>query len=200
MFRANRRRVRPDGRGGFELHLPAPERELLASLPAQLDELLSSLEDRPADDAAVPDSLRRLLPPAYPRDDEQERAYVDLARSELLEHHRSALQLLESTASASNLSAEELESWMAALNELRLVIGTTLGVSEDQGEIDEDDPDYSQWVCYSYLSFLQSEVVDALSGLLPPPLPGADDEVPDDPWGEPLGGLRWDGTPVPEGP
>ena len=31
-------------------------------------------------------------------------------------------------------------------------------------------------------------------------MPGADDLVPDDHWGEPPGGLRWDGTPQPARP
>ena len=43
-------------------------------------------------------------------------------------------------------------------------------------------------------------MIDLLSDALPPPLDGADEDVPDDPWGEPLGGLRWDGTPLPEAP
>jgi hypothetical protein len=37
-------------------------------------------------------------------------------------------------------------------------------------------------------------VVDALADILPP---SSEDEGLDDPWGEPPGDLRWDGTPVP---
>lgn len=192
----NRRRVRPDGRGGFELRLPAQERELLASLPGQLEELLAAAGGAGEPAAA----LRRLLPPAYPRDEAAEAAYQRLVRQELLEHHGRALQLLGETAEATRLSGEQLESWLAALNGLRLVLGTSLGVTEEQQEPDSADPRYPQWVCYGYLSLLEQEVVEALSGLLPPPLPGADATAPEDPWGEPLGGLRWDGTPTPDGP
>jgi hypothetical protein len=38
-------------------------------------------------------------------------------------------------------------------------------------------------------------VVDALADILPPSR--EDDASLDDPWGEPPGGLRWDGTPMP---
>jgi hypothetical protein len=54
-----------------------------------------------------------------------------------------------------------------------------------------------QALYYYYLSGLQTELIDFLSSWLPPPVPRADDLIPEDPWGEPLGGLRWDGTPQP---
>ena len=55
----------------------------------------------------------------------------------------------------------------------------------------------AEWIAYHYLGGLQSELIDILEGSLPDPVPGADDLVPDDHWGEPPGGLRWDGTPQP---
>jgi hypothetical protein len=51
-----------------------------------------------------------------------------------------------------------------------------------------------------YLGGLQSEVIDILELTLPDPVRGADDLVPEDHWGEPPGGLRWDGTPQPRDP
>ncbi len=186
------RRVRPDGRGSFEIRLPAHERGLLAQLPAELEHHLQLLEAN-----RIPESLRRLFPVAHPTDPEREAAFVALARDELVEHHRQALLVLRTTCEQQHLSAGELEAWLCALNDLRLVLGTALDVHEDDQQVPEDDPRYAQWICYQYLSFLQSEVVDVLSGALPPPTPGADEAAPEDPWGEPLGGLRWDGTPVP---
>jgi hypothetical protein len=221
-----RRRIRPSARGGFEVRLPPEERALLSHLPRQLDELLATATDpaasgaedaaevaRPRDrtraasaDAGGPevpgiqDPLRRLFPPAYLRDEAAEAAYVGLVRSELVTHHRESLALLLRTADATRLTSEELEAWLAALNDLRLVIGSSLGVTETMPDLDERDPRYAEWVCYSYLSYLENEVVDALAGVLPPAAPGADDEAPEDPWGEPPGGLRWDGTPLPGEP
>lgn len=189
-----RGRISRNRRGGFEVRLPAEERALLASLPGQLERLLDSL-DGPA--AKPPEVLRRLFPVAYARDEAAEAAYTGLVRNELLEHRREALAVLAQTADATHLTDDEAEAWIAALNDLRLVVGTSLDVSEEPPEVSEDDPGYADWVCYSYLSLLQGELVDALSGTLPPPVPGADDEVPDDPWGELPGGLRWDGTERP---
>ena len=155
---------------------------------------------RTAAGGEAPAALKRLLPPPTRRDEAAEAGYVRLVRADLLLHHRAALALLGETAHASRLSEEQLEGWLTALNDLRLVLGTSLEVTEDQQELPVDDPRYPQWVCYGYLSYLQNEVVEALTGVLPPPRPGADETAPVDPWGEPLGGLRWDGTPVPEGP
>lgn len=180
---------------GFDVTLLDEERALLASIPAQLEASLAALADA---SAPVPDDLRRLFPIAYATDRAAEAAYEQRARAEIAEHHRHALNVLIATATATHISESEAEMWLASLNDLRLVFGTALGVSEDSFEPDDDDPNSSEWSCYRYLTYLQSEVIDAIANLLPPPKPGADDLVPDDPWGEPPGGLRWDGTPLPE--
>ena len=199
MSRWSRRRVRPDGNGGFTVRLPAPERALLDSLPGPLDALLARAADHDPTGPPTSDALARLLPPAYPRDDAAEAAYASAARGDLVAGRRAALATLRAVVSRGTATPDELAATCGALNDLRLVLGTALHVSEEPTPVDAADPTYPQWVCYGYLSALQDELVDVLTGDLPPPLPGADDEVPDDPWGEPLGGLRWDGTPRPEG-
>lgn len=198
MSRWSRRRVRPDGRGGYELRLPGPEQALLSSLPGQLDALLSSLEPASLEGQDLPPTLSRLLPPAYLHDDDAEAAYARTTRAELLASRRDDLAVLAKVAQTGAATPEELEATCSALNDLRLVLGTSLEVSEEPAPVDESDPAYPQWLCYSYLSALQTEIVDLLSGALPPPKPGADEEAPEDPWGDPLGGLRWDGTPLPD--
>jgi hypothetical protein len=197
MTRRSRSRIARSPRGGYSVRLPEEERALLSTLPGQL---IGSLEVLDSTDTPVPPALRRLFPTAYPQDHRAEAAYVRLVREELVEHHRSALELLRDTAEVTHLDEAGLQSWLGALNDLRLALGSSLEVSEEPVEPDPDDPRYLEWVCYHYLSFLQSEVIEALAQSLPPPTPGADDTVPDDPWGEPLGGLRWDGTPLPETP
>lgn len=191
-----RRRIARGRRDGFDLRLPAEERALLAALPGQLEGQLDSLSAG----GAPPEHLRRLFPVAYARDAASEAAYAALVGPELLDYHREALAVLAQSADATHLAEEEAEAWLAALNDLRLVIGTSLGVDEEMADVDEHDPRFGDWVCYSYLSFLQGELIEALSEGLPPPLPGADDEIPDDPWGELPGGLRWDGTDRPDHP
>jgi hypothetical protein len=108
-----------------------------------------------------------------------------------------SLDLIARTAESNTLSAEELDAWLTAINDLRLALGVTLDVTEEQVEPDPDSPDFADWIVYFYLSFLQGELLDVLADDLPPPTPGAGEDLPEDPWGDPLGGLRWDGTPLP---
>jgi hypothetical protein len=146
----------------------------------------------------IPPALKRLFPPAYTGDDNAERSFVSLARADLLAHHRRALHVLSETASASSLDEEQLLGWLTAINDVRLVLGTVLDVGEDLGESEAStSPELPELIAYHYLSGLQSEVVQFLAKSLPDPVPGADDQLPEDPWGEPPGGLRWDGTPQP---
>ena len=51
---------------------------------------------------------------------------------------------------------------MTGLGQLRLVIGTRLGLSEDFEP--DDSPEYS---LYGYLSYLQEQAVEALASILP---------------------------------
>jgi hypothetical protein len=182
--------VRTDA--GFALSLTADERALLGAIPGQLAAALTEV----GESGEVPHGLRRLFPAAYPTDESAEANYVSLVRADLVEHHRHALAVLTKTASATYLAEDELEAWLAALNDLRIFLGESLGVTEEMVEPASDDPRYSEWLCYDYLTYLESLVVDSLAELLPPPAP-IGSATPDDPWGDPPGGLRWDGTPVP---
>jgi len=153
------RRIQRDRKGGYRLRLPPEERELLRSLPAQLREVMQT--DDP--------SLRRLFPPAYPDDSEADDEFRRLMLEELLEGKLAALRIVEETASADHLSSEQLESWLGALESLRLYLGTQLDITEEvyTGGIDPDDPDAPALALYGYLSWLQEEVVAALSSSLP---------------------------------
>jgi hypothetical protein len=54
---------------------------------------------------------------------------------------------------------------MMVLNSLRLVLGTLLGVSEDEDtdDIEDDDPTFGQAQLYGYLGWLLEWTVDTLS-------------------------------------
>ena len=153
------RRIQRDRKGGYRLRLPPEERELLRSLPAQLREVMQT--DDP--------SLRRLFPPAYPDDSEADDEFRRLMLEELLEGKLAALRIVEETANADHLNSEQLESWLGALESLRLYLGTQLDITEEvyTGGIDPDDPDAPALALYGYLSWLQEEVVAALSSSLP---------------------------------
>jgi Domain of unknown function (DUF2017) len=161
MIWRSRRRVSRTRQGTYAVRLPAPERDLLASLVEQLRELLDVTTDDP--------SVRRLFPTAYHEDPERDREYQQLVRDELLERRLAALETVEETAAADELDEHQLTAWLTALNDLRLVLGTRLDVSEDQRELDEDDPDAPAMAVYGYLSVLLGDIVDALADDLPPP-------------------------------
>ena len=150
-----RRRVTRTRKGEYVLRLPPEERAVLRELPGQLRELLGS--DDP--------SLHRLFPPAYTDDIEHEAEYQRYMGDDLLESHKRALEVMEETIDAERLDEEQLTGWLGALNDLRLVLGTRLDVTEDMYEdgIPPDDPRAPAFALYSYLGWLQEQVVEALA-------------------------------------
>ncbi len=155
-----RRRIRRNRHGQFEVRLDPPERELLRSLGPQMREII---DDRNAGDAAV----ARLFPPAY-RDDkdaERESEFRLLAGDELRTSHLAALTTLEQSAEAERLDEEQLLAWMRAINDVRLVLGTRLDVTEegDERPTDLSDPRAPAFAVYDFLTWLQGEIIDALS-------------------------------------
>jgi hypothetical protein len=141
---------------GVALHLPLQEQGLIRGLAT---DLVATLGEAPGDP-----SLRRLTPPAYD-DAADEKGYREIMGAELLDGRRQALELLAVTAGNERLSAEEAEAWLRALNDLRLVLGTRLDVQENSllDRIDSDDPDAAGLAVYAYLSWLQEQLVEALS-------------------------------------
>jgi hypothetical protein len=147
-------RIVPSG-GGFRLRLSKQERDILRDLPGQLREILES--DDPA--------LRRLFPPAYQGDPEREGEYRRLVHDDLVAGRRRALEVMESTVDARLLDQEQLTAWLGALNDLRLVLGTRLDVTEDDydRELPQDDPRAAAMALYHYLGWLEAQAVEALA-------------------------------------
>jgi hypothetical protein len=154
-------RVERTAPGRYAVRLPAPERELVSELVEQLRDVLLATTDDP--------TLRRLFPTAYHEDPARDDEYQLLVRDELLERRLSALATVEETAMAEEVDEAGLTGWLTALNDLRLVLGTRLDVSEDDHDIDPDDPEAAAHAVYHYLGMLLGEVVDALEADLPPP-------------------------------
>lgn len=149
-----RRPVRRTRSGRYALNLSAGERAVLRSLAPQLQAALADPNDP---------GLRRLFPPAYGEtvDADKQEEYARLMQEDLVKGHGATLAVLEQTASSDELSPEELEAWVRALNHLRLVIGTRLDVTEADDAHTSDDPEHQ---LYYYLGYLQECVVEALSG------------------------------------
>lgn len=146
-------RIRRGRDGLYRLRLPKEERALLQGLPRQVLELV----------AAGDPSTHRLFPPAYLDDEEAEAEYRDLMRDQLLDHHRHALEIMEETLDADRLDEEQLLAWLSALNDLRLVLGTRLDVTEDMRPPAPGDPNAPALQLYGYLTWLQATVVELLS-------------------------------------
>ncbi len=147
--------VRRERDGTYRVALDEVEREMLAALPGQLAEALDA--DEP--------SLYRLFPPAFTDDVAANVEYHSLVGKSLEDGKRAALRELQRTAGEERLTQEQLESWLGALESLRLAIGTQLDVSDESYAtvLDLDDPELVRHHVYHWLSWLQDEVVEALS-------------------------------------
>jgi hypothetical protein len=146
--------IRRTRSGDFTLHLSDRERSVLRSLPDELRELLAT--DDPG--------LRRLFPPAYPEDPAMQADYDHLVREDLLARRIEGAEVMAATIDAGRLTREQLESWLGALNDLRLVLGTRLDVTEDmyEAEMPVDDPRARSFGLYQYLTWLQEMAVASL--------------------------------------
>jgi hypothetical protein len=147
------RRIRRTRDGSYRLQLTPNERDLLRALPGQVRQLID------ADDPSV----FRLFPSAYPDDPEREAEFTALVHDELMEHHLDALATLERTVDDEQLDEEQVLSWLRALNDLRLVLGTRLDITEDLTDVSDDDPRAPALGVYGYLTWLQEQVVEAIS-------------------------------------
>jgi hypothetical protein len=142
-------------RGRYVLALDDRERELIRRLLGELRGLLAL-------DAGDP-RVRRLYPAAYADDAEKEDEYRRLTHEELKQSRLANIDLVEGSVEARVLDAEQLTAWMQAVNSLRLILGTMLGITEDDQELpfDPEDPDAQTQALYAYLGGLLDEIVDA---------------------------------------
>jgi hypothetical protein len=154
-----RRRIRRTRSGRYRFHLDEAERAVLRSLLPQLRELLTGTSP---DDPR----LRRLFPPAYVDDPAKDAEFARFMHEELVSSRLAALDAVEASMGADELSEDELLGWMRAVNDVRLVLGTLLDVREDEPipAVDLDDPEASTRLLYHALSGLLEEIVDALGG------------------------------------
>lgn len=153
------RRVKRSRLGGYVVRLPPREREVLGSLPPMLRSLLAESND---EDPA----LRRLFPSAFLDDEKATAEFDSVVRDDLMGQRLAAIETLERTIGSDRLSEEELSAWLASVNDLRLVLGVRLAVTEESTPEDfRADPETERsYALYAYLSYLEEEMVDALAG------------------------------------
>jgi hypothetical protein len=114
--------------------------------------------------------LARLLPDAY-RDDPEAagefRRYTEQGlRSGKVAAAQTVLDTLPAGGGHVRLGPEDAQAWLRALNDVRLAIGTVLGITEDY----EDEMEAASWAdprsayleVYHWLGYLQDSLVRAL--------------------------------------
>ena len=143
--------------GSFELRLPDGERQMLQEI---LPQLQSALEG----DAVSDPGFKRLFPKAYVQDPEHEAEYQALVGDELVTKRVAQVETVLATIRQDHLSEDELFAWMGAVNDLRLVLGTRLDVSEETDlAVDPSHPDAAAYGLYAYLGWLLELLVEAAS-------------------------------------
>lgn len=151
--------VRKRADGEFELTLSEAERHLLTHLLAQLEAALSNTQ------SAADPIFRRLFPVAHPNDPDLEASYQELVGNELVSLRRAKLQAVVATVAATRLDEPTLLAWMNVVNDLRLILGTRLDVSEDEDlePYPSDHPEAEAYAIYGYLGYLLDSIVESIS-------------------------------------
>lgn len=160
------------GDGGVQLNLAANEVEVLRGLAGQLDALVSG--DAP--DSGEDPVRERLFPRAYldPTAEPEEEEFQSVVHGDLVQAKSESAAALAATLDAAVpgrrgtvtvlLDREGVEGWVAALNDIRLALGVTLGVTEDLQPVAADDPRAAGLDLYQWLTWLQGSLVEVLSG------------------------------------
>ncbi len=154
----NRKRIRRTS-SGVALDIGDDERDLLEHLVPQLRDLLVDVSPT----GNVDDAVKRLFPAAHADDPDLDTEYQQSSRDRLLASRLDRLDVIEATVRSEELTFEQHESWVTAVNDVRLVLGTRLDVSEedDPPNLDPEDPEAAAHAMYHYLGFLLGELLDA---------------------------------------
>jgi hypothetical protein len=163
--------IAPDGAGPT-----AASWNNVADLEAQLDTPAATTQreqEGPQDPPTTPDDpvLARLLPDGY-RDDpdaaDEFRKYTEPGLRSTKQ--QAALQMLDSLPDAGGriqLTSEQAQAWLKALNDVRLALGVRLDVTEDfeqdWSKLGRDDPQWAAYEVYAWLGAVQESLVQALA-------------------------------------
>jgi hypothetical protein len=153
---------------------PAPEpaastepADLFADLEAMFNETMTPTPEAPTDPV-----LARLLPDAYRDDPEAAGEFRKYTESSLREAKKYFAQTLLETlpppgeGGRVKLTADQARDWMRALNDIRLMFGVRLAVTEDFEEqlarLDPRDPRVLAYEVYAWLTEMQETLLQAL--------------------------------------
>lgn len=162
------RAFEPAGDGAVSALFEPVEAALLAQLAGQVAGLLGERRGGAAADLAI----LRLLPDAYPDDAEASAEFRRFTADELTDKKlRNAGILIADCADAADadgpttirLDAASVGAWLRALTDVRLVLATRLGITDD-GDTGPDDDEEALMLTdvYDWLGFVQDSLVSAL--------------------------------------
>jgi hypothetical protein len=178
-------------RGGFELRLDEHERDLLLRVLEQYGELLAAAQPDPSPQPVDPlarllglgdpvqaptdPALARLFPSAYRDDADAAADFRRFTQPELLDARIGRLRTVMPALAAADgplaVPAADVQAWLQVLNDLRLVLGTRLGIEDEAGadlhRIGPDDPRFTIARIFEWLGWLLQTLVEALSARLP---------------------------------
>ncbi len=113
-------------------------------------------------------ALARLLPDGYADDEEAAAEFRRLTETSLRQHKsETAQRVLDSLPEQGGkvcLDEDATRAWMSALNDIRLVIGTRLDVTEEMDTPEPSDPRAPGYELYRWLTLLQELLVEATVG------------------------------------
>ena len=149
---------------------PSPE-------PAASTDLFDDLEKMFSESAAAPPEapadpvLARLLPDAYTGDPEAAGEFRKYTESSLREAKKYFAQTLVETIPPKGgrvkLTADQARDWLRALNDVRLMFGVRLEVTEDfedqLASLDPSDPRFAAFEVYAWLGAVQESLVRAIA-------------------------------------
>jgi Domain of unknown function (DUF2017) len=128
----------------------------------------------------------RLYPDARPDDPAWSARFRDMIRGDLDDARRANLAVVTETLDAGSIDDSQADAWLHVLNDLRLVMGTRLDITEeDEAEpFDPEDPQAAARIVYAYAGWLEGQFVDVLAAALPdvpePDVPEPDGAPGDD--------------------
>ncbi len=142
--------------------------ELVVRLDDSLRALLRTVTEELREVLLVndPELTKRLYPTAYPDDEKLNSDYQEMVHDQLLMQRLDGIDELQATIDDEVITMDTADSWMNTINQIRLVLGTKLDVTEDDHEIDEEDPEARSRLIYQVLSHILEELTRARTSSL----------------------------------
>lgn len=178
--------------GGAVARFNASQASILRTLVSQVTELIGPAEEKPdegleddlaaltglpdlPEDAGQPSEsedpvLARLFPDAYREDADAAGDFRRYTEGDLKDGKLAAAETILNTLPPDGgrveLSADDAQAWLRALNDVRLALGVRLSITEDfeeeRARLGADDPRGAYLGIYDWLTFLQETLIRAL--------------------------------------